>query len=102
MSRTGLSVFKAVASQTKSRHSEYKMPVISLQLPEFIANSLADIAKTTGRSESDLALAALREYLSREVREIAQIEHALKEADAGDFATSQEVKDLVAKWDKAI
>lgn len=74
------------------------MSVMSLRIPEDIADTLASLAKATGRSKSFLAVDALREYLAREAWQIQEIQKALKEADAGDFATAAEVKAVADKW----
>lgn len=76
------------------------MSVMSLRIPEDIADTLANLAKATGRSKSFLAVDALREYLSREAWQIQEIQNAVKEADAGDFATDAEVKAVADKWRK--
>ena len=73
------------------------MSVMSLRIPEDIADTLASLAKATGRSKSFLAVDALREYLTREAWQIEEIQKALKEADAGDFATAAEVKAVADK-----
>ncbi|MGE8482195.1 MAG: CopG family ribbon-helix-helix protein [Pseudomonas sp.] len=74
------------------------MSIMSLRLPDEIADTLAHLAKATGRSKSFLAVDALREYLAREAWQIEEIQKALKEADAGDFATPEEVKAIADKW----
>ncbi|MBT9266177.1 ribbon-helix-helix protein, CopG family [Pseudomonas sp. MG-9] len=74
------------------------MSVMSLRLPDEIADTLANLAKATGRSKSYLAVDALREYLAREAWQIEEIQQALKEADAGDFASADEVSTIANKW----
>lgn len=74
------------------------MSVMSLRLPDEIADTLASLAKATGRSKSFLAVDALREYLAREAWQIEEIQRALNEADAGDFASDEEVTALARKW----
>ncbi|MHA3737602.1 type II toxin-antitoxin system RelB family antitoxin [Pseudomonas sp. Eth.TT006] len=74
------------------------MSVMSLRLPDEIADTLANLAKATGRSKSYLAVDALREYLAREAWQIEEIQQALKEADAGDFASEDEVMAVTRKW----
>ncbi len=74
------------------------MSVMSLRLPDEIADTLANLAKATGRSKSFLAVDALREYLAREAWQIEELQHALNEADAGDFASDEEVTALARKW----
>ncbi|MFJ2712460.1 MULTISPECIES: type II toxin-antitoxin system RelB family antitoxin [unclassified Pseudomonas] len=74
------------------------MSVMSLRLPDEIADTLSNLAKATGRSKSYLAVDALREYLAREAWQIAEIQQALTEADAGDFASAEEVRSIADKW----
>lgn len=59
---------------------------MSLRLPDDLANSLAHLAKATGRSKSFLAVDALKEYLAREAWQIDEIQKALTKTEAGDFA----------------
>lgn len=74
------------------------MSVMSIRLPDEMADTLANLAKATGRSKSFLAIDALREYLSREAWQIAEIQRAVEEADAGEFASVDEVKAVMEKW----
>lgn len=74
------------------------MSVMSLRLPDEMAETLSVLAKATGRSKSFLAVDALREYLAREAWQIEEIQKALHEADAGDFASPDEVKKVAEKW----
>ena len=74
------------------------MSVMSLRIPDEIADTLANLAKATGRSKSYLAVDALREYLAREAWQTEEIQKALKEADAGDFASAEEVSAIAEKW----
>ncbi|MCK1787537.1 MULTISPECIES: CopG family ribbon-helix-helix protein [Pseudomonas] len=76
------------------------MSVMSLRIPEDIADTLASLAKATGRSKSFLAVDAIREYLTREAWQIEEIQKALQEADAGDFASTADVKAIADKWRK--
>ena len=77
------------------------MSTMSLRVPEDLAETLASLAKATGRTKSYLAVDALREYVEREAWQIAKIQKAVKEADAGDFASDEEVAALRAKkWVK--
>ena len=40
----------------------------------------------------------MREFIEREAWQIAAIQKALEEADAGDFASEEEIAALDAKW----
>ncbi|MGC5702799.1 ribbon-helix-helix protein, CopG family [Pseudomonas sp. NFXW11] len=74
------------------------MSVMSLRLPDELAATLTLLAKATGRSKSFLAVDALREYLAREAWQIEEIQKALQEADAGDFASAEDVAAVTDKW----
>jgi len=67
------------------------MTGISLNLPEDLSNSLADLAKTDGQTASYVAIDVLRDDVEHEKALTAQIELAVKEADEGKFATDDQV-----------
>ncbi|WP_242168937.1 MULTISPECIES: CopG family transcriptional regulator [unclassified Pseudomonas] len=67
------------------------MTGISLNLPEDLSNSLADLAKTNDQTASNLVIDVLRDYIEHEKALTAQIELAAKEADQGNFATDDQV-----------
>lgn len=71
---------------------------ISIRTSEDLVGQLDAMAEATGRTRSFLINEALREYIAREAWQVAEILKALKEADAGDFATDEEVAALDAKW----
>jgi len=73
------------------------MTGISLDLPEDLSNSLADLAKANGQSVRYLAVDVLRDYIEHEKTLTAQIELAVKEADEGKFATDQQVAAMRAR-----
>ena len=50
------------------------------------------------RTKSDVAAEAIRAYIEFNEWQIAQIRAALKEADAGDFASEEEVRAVMKKW----
>jgi len=79
-------------------YNETAMSIMSLRLPDELAETLALLAKATGRSKSFLAVDALREYLAREAWQIEEIQQALNEADAGDFASAEEVAAVAGQW----
>lgn len=74
------------------------MPVMSLRLSDDQSETLAKLAEATGRSKNFLAAQALEEYLSRESWQISEIQQAIAEADAGDFASDAEVKAILNRW----
>lgn len=73
------------------------MAGISLNLPEELSNSLADLARTNGQSASYLAMDVLRDYIEHEKMLTTQIEQAVKEADEGKFASDEQVAAVRAR-----
>lgn len=71
---------------------------LTVRLETSVKKLLDKLAKSTGRSRSYLAQDALRRYVEDEVWQIGEIGKAVKEADAGDFATDAEVKTTLKKW----
>lgn len=73
------------------------MSGISLSLPEDLSNSLADLAKANGQSVNYLAVDVLRDYIEHEKALTTQIELAVKDADAGNFASDEQVAAMRAR-----
>jgi RHH-type transcriptional regulator, rel operon repressor / antitoxin RelB len=70
---------------------------LTVRLETSVKKLLDKLAKSTGRSRSYLAQDALRRYVEDEAWQIAEIEKAVKEADAGDFASDAEVTSTLKK-----
>ncbi len=71
---------------------------LTIHLPDDTKLLLEKLADATGRTKSYLALDAIRRYLNEEAWQIAEIQQAVAEADAGNFATPTEVKKVLKKW----
>lgn len=71
---------------------------LGMRVPAELKTTLEALAKATGRSVSFHALAALTEYAERESWQISEINAAIDEADAGDFATQSEVAAVFDRW----
>ena len=71
---------------------------MSFRLPKELALQLGELAKSTGRSKSFLAVKALQDFIDREYWQVSEIAQALREADAGDFCTEEEMNVLEDKW----
>ena len=71
---------------------------MSVRLENAIKERLELLANATDRSKSFLAAEAIREYVENNEWQIREIQLALKEADAGDFASAEEVAELGRKW----
>jgi RHH-type rel operon transcriptional repressor/antitoxin RelB len=71
---------------------------ITIRLEEEVKDRLDRLAESTHRSKSFLAAEAIREFIGNNEWQIAEIRAALKEANAGDFATKHDVDALAKKW----
>ena len=58
---------------------------------------LEKLAKAMERTKSYVAAEAIRTYVELNEWQISEIKAALKEADAGDFATEKEVQAVIKK-----
>ena len=74
------------------------MGMMSMRLPDELTNQLDALAVATGRTKSFLAGQAIRDFIDRESWQIAEITQAIREADAGNFASDDEVNAISAKW----
>lgn len=70
------------------------MGVMSVRLSDNLSAQLEALAKATGRTKSFLAGQAIEDYIAREAWQVAEIEQALREADAGDFVPTEEMDNL--------
>lgn len=71
---------------------------LSLRVPQNMIEQLGLLADATGKSRNFLAVQAMKDFIEREAWQVAEIQEAIKEADAGDFATDEEVRTIKAKW----
>ncbi|MGH8678293.1 MAG: CopG family ribbon-helix-helix protein [Burkholderiales bacterium] len=71
---------------------------MTVRLEDDVKDRLDVLAEATHRSKSFLAAEAIRLYVESNEWQIAEIRTALKEADAGDFASDKEVAALARKW----
>lgn len=72
--------------------------ILSLRIPQEVKDQLAKLAEATHRSQSFLGGEAIRRYVELEAWQIAEIQQALIEADADDFATEDEFNAVVNKY----
>jgi predicted transcriptional regulator len=71
---------------------------MTIRLKPDLKTRLDKLSAATHRSKSFLAVEAVREFIEVNEWQIEEIEKAVKEADAGDFASEQEVWVIVNKW----
>ena len=70
---------------------------MSIRLEDEVKDRLDVLAQATHRSKSYLAAEAIRVYVESNEWQIGEIEAALKEADAGDFASDNDVAALARR-----
>ena len=71
---------------------------MTIRIEDDVKERLDRLAESTQRSKSFLAAEAIREFVENNEWQIAEIQAALKEANAGDFASEKEVEQLAEKW----
>jgi predicted transcriptional regulator len=71
---------------------------ITIRLEDEVKARLDRLAESTERSKSFLAAEAIREFVENNEWQIGEVRAALREADAGDFASDEDVEALARKW----
>jgi RHH-type rel operon transcriptional repressor/antitoxin RelB len=71
---------------------------MTIRLDDEIKDRLDQLAESTHRSKSFLAAEAIRTFVEANEWQVAEIQAAINEADAGDFATDKDVAALAKKW----
>ena len=70
---------------------------LNVRLPEDLYNQIEALASATARTKSYLTIDALNDYVQPESWQIRDIHEGIREADAGEFATEDQVKAVFAK-----
>ena len=71
---------------------------MTIRLEDEVRDRLDQLAEATQRSKSFLAAEAIRAFVENNEWQISEIRAALREADAGDFASDKDVAALSRKW----
>jgi len=71
---------------------------VTARIPSQDKERLEALAQSTGRTKGYLISKAIQDYLDNQAWQIEEIQKAIKEAEAGDFATEQETEAFFAKW----
>ena len=71
---------------------------MTIRLEDEVRDRLDRLAEATRRSKSFLAAEAIRVFVETNEWQIGEIRAALREADAGDFASDKDVAALSRKW----
>ena len=71
---------------------------INVRGPEALYGQIEELARATARTKSFLAIEALKGYIASESWQARDIRAGITEADAGDFASPEEVAMTFAKY----
>lgn len=71
---------------------------MTVRIEDDVKDRLDVLAEATQRSKSFLAAEAIRAYVEINEWQIGEIQAAIIEADAGDFASDGDVAALAKKW----
>lgn len=75
-----------------------KTDILTLRLDSKTKKKLDNLAKATERSRSFLAAQAIQEFVALNEWQIEETKKAISQADAGDFATDEDVARVIKKW----
>ena len=71
---------------------------MTIRLEPELKARLDSLSKTTHRSTSFLAAEAVRQFIELNEWQMSEIQAAMKEANANDFASDEEVSAVFNKW----
>lgn len=71
--------------------------ILTIRIPQEVKAQLDKLAEATHRSKSFLGSEAIQRYIDLEAWQIGEIQQAILEADANDFASDEEVDAVVRK-----
>ena len=74
------------------------MATITARLDADTQAQLEKLAAATSRSRSWLVAEAVKQYVAEQSWQVEAIEEGIREADAGNFASADEVKEAFARW----
>ncbi len=71
---------------------------MTVRLEESLKDRLEKLAEATQRSKSFLAAEAIREFVELNEWQIEELKAAIREADSEDFASNQDVDNVMERW----
>lgn len=74
--------------------------VFTVRIPPKLQDLIDKVARTLERPRSWVVHHALEDYVTSQAWQIEEIKQAVVEADAGDFATDEEIQALNNKYKK--
>lgn len=72
--------------------------VLTLRLDPKLKKQLDRLSKAMSRSRSFVAAEAIREFVELNEWQIQEIKKGMAEADRGEFATDNEVEQVLRRW----
>ncbi len=66
--------------------------ILQLRLSKATATQIEQLAQATGHDQTEIAQDAVRAYVAFEAEQLAKIHEGIRAADAGDFATDDEME----------
>lgn len=72
----------------------------TVRVEDEVAEKLDRIAALSDRSRAYLAAQAIEDYVAREEWQLAEIQAGVEEADRGEFASTNELASVIAKYVK--
>ncbi len=72
--------------------------VLTVRVTDDVKEQMDALADATGRTRSWIAFEAIKRYLEIESWQVGELRKALAEAEAGDFASDDEVGQVMRKW----
>lgn len=72
--------------------------LLSTRVPQRMKADLDRLAKTTGRTRNTLVEEAIQRFIDQQRWQIAEIEAGIQEANAGHFASDEEMDELWAEF----
>ncbi len=71
---------------------------INVRVPDTLYAQIEELATATARTKSFLTIEALKGYVETEAWQIKDIQKGIEEANAGEFASDEEVATVFAKY----
>lgn len=72
---------------------------VTVRLESELKQRLESLSEATQRSKSFLAAAAIRDYVDLNEWQVQEIGKAIGEADRGEFASDERVREVFGKWE---
>jgi RHH-type transcriptional regulator, rel operon repressor / antitoxin RelB len=83
---------------TSIRNLSPQTRTINVRVPVGVFNQLDELATATARTKSFVTVEALTSYLDAQSWQVKEVQAAIAEADAGEFATDEQVDAVFAKY----